>query len=217
VLSDHDGIEERHFKDRVATMVERDERWGAESVCRAVGGEMTSTTPANERDEARTPPSLFKKLDDIYGFKVDVTTSPIYDPSGEITDTNSLCEKYVSRTLQNPRGFLNPDLHLKSMDTAFGNPPFSRGNKDPFIKKAFEESFNGATVVLLLPMDSSTRAFHEYCMQASEWILFYPRVIYLRPNGIPFPGSPDFGSFACVFRQEDFDGSPVVSSMRWKE
>jgi len=174
-----------------------------------VGGEMTSTTPANERDEARTPPSLFKKLDERFHFGVDAAAS----------HSNHLCDAYFTNdnSVGNALSIDWYGLLPERKQPFYCNPPYSRGNIDRFIKKGCEESLKGATVVMLLPMDSSTKVFHKYCMQASEWIIFHPRVKFLRPNGTPFSGSPKFGSFACVFKQEDFDGSPVVSSMRWKE
>lgn len=172
----------------------------------------SSSTPFNERDEARTPPSLFKKLDDRFHFLLDVacTTENCLTYRGIFRDIG-----FDALTLD-WHGELDYNGHLKKYEPIFCNPPYSRGNIDRFIKKGYEESLKGATVVMLLPMDSSTKVFHEYCMKASEWIIFVPRVKFLRPNGIPFDGSPKFGSFACVFRQEDFDGSPIVSSMGWK-
>lgn len=49
---------------------------------------------------------------------------------------------------------------------------------------------------------SSTQWLHKYCSKAYKWIIFAPRVKFLRPSGIPFEGSPKFGSFACVFDDE---------------
>ena len=69
---------------------------------------------------------------------------------------------------------------------------------------------------MLLPMDSSTKVFHDYCMKASEWIIFKPRVKFIRPNGLPFEGSPKFGSFACIFDEKNRKDHPVVTSMEWK-
>jgi phage N-6-adenine-methyltransferase len=173
---------------------------------------MTSTTPMTERDEARTPPSLFKKLDDRFHFLLDASctsenclaTRGIFHDKGH--DALEMCW----------HGELDYNEFTKCYEPIFVNPPYSRGNVDRFIRKGYEESLKGATVVMLLPMDSSTIVFRDDCMLASEWIIFQPRVRFLRPNGLPFTGSPKFGSFACIFKQDEFDGSPVVSSMDWR-
>jgi site-specific DNA-methyltransferase (adenine-specific) len=163
-----------------------------------------------EKDEARTPPSLFKKLDDRFHFDLDAACAPGNclgkTGYGYYVGDDALTKEWTRFLMDNG----------ENANVFFCNPPYSRGNIDRFIRKGYEESLKGATVVMLLPMDSSTKIFHSCCMKASEWIIFRPRVKFLRPSGIPFEGSPKFGSFACVFKQDDFDGSPVVSSMGWR-
>lgn len=46
-------------------------------------------------------------------------------------------------------------------NTTFCNPPYSSILKEAFIKKAFEESLLGKTIVLLLPACTGTRSFHN--------------------------------------------------------
>lgn len=43
----------------------------------------------------------------------------------------------------------------------FINPPYSRKLKEAFIRKAFEESKKGKLCVMLLPVSTSTKIFHE--------------------------------------------------------
>lgn len=43
----------------------------------------------------------------------------------------------------------------------FINPPYSRKLKEAFIRKAYEESAKGKLCVLLLPVSTSTKIFHE--------------------------------------------------------
>ena len=164
-----------------------------------------STTPMNERDQARTPPSLFKKLNDIYDFALDVAAS----------DENHLCDWYFTQECS----ALSDEAswhHCKDREGVYCNPPYSRGNIDRFIKKGYEESLKGAVVVMLLPSDTSTRYFHNYCMKASEIIFLYPRVKFNRPNGISFKTSPKFGSMVIVFDEQKRTTSGLkVSSMRW--
>jgi len=44
---------------------------------------------------------------------------------------------------------------------AFVNPPYNRKDKEAFIRKAFKESKKGCKVVMLLPVSTSTKIFHE--------------------------------------------------------
>ena len=44
----------------------------------------------------------------------------------------------------------------------FINPPYSRKLKESFIKKAYEESKKGSVCVMLLPVSTSTKIFHEF-------------------------------------------------------
>lgn len=43
----------------------------------------------------------------------------------------------------------------------FVNPPYSRKLKEAFIRKAYEESTYGKLCVMLLPVSTSTKIFHE--------------------------------------------------------
>ena len=159
----------------------------------------------NLKDEARTPPRLFEKLDKTFHFDVDVAA----------TIENTLCPGYYTKS----DDCLTNDWYQDCgedgvVESFFCNPPYS--NPAPFIVKSYIESLEGATVVMLLPSDTSTKSFHEYCMKASEIIFLHPRVIFNNPDGTPMKGSPKFGSMVVIFAQDIFDGSPVISSMNWK-
>jgi hypothetical protein len=54
----------------------------------------------------------------------------------------------------------------------FINPPYSRGLKDAFVKKAIEEARKGVVCVLLLPVSTSTKLFHEYIKPNAREIRF---------------------------------------------
>lgn len=41
------------------------------------------------------------------------------------------------------------------------NPPYSARLKEAFIRKAYQESLNGKTCIMLLPVSTSTKIFHE--------------------------------------------------------
>ncbi|MGR5961327.1 DNA N-6-adenine-methyltransferase [Bacillus paranthracis] len=48
--------------------------------------------------------------------------------------------------------------------TCWMNPPYGRGI-GKWVKKAYESSLTGSTVVCLLPARTDTRWWHDYCMK----------------------------------------------------
>ena len=54
----------------------------------------------------------------------------------------------------------------------FVNPPYSRKLKEAFIIKALEESKKGSLCVLLLPVSTSTKIFHEVIVPNANEIRF---------------------------------------------
>lgn len=59
-------------------------------------------------------------------------------------------------------------LEIEWKDVNFINPPYSRKLKEAFIHKAFEESKKGKTCVMLLPVSTSTKIFHEVIYPNAE-------------------------------------------------
>ena len=54
----------------------------------------------------------------------------------------------------------------------FVNPPYSLKLKTAFVKKAIQESKKGSKSVLLLPVSTSTKLFHEYIKPNAKEIIF---------------------------------------------
>lgn len=54
----------------------------------------------------------------------------------------------------------------------FINPPYSRELKEAFVKKAIEESKKGKICVMLLPVSTSTKLFHDYIQPNAKEIRF---------------------------------------------
>lgn len=65
----------------------------------------------------------------------------------------------------------------------FVNPPYSRELKEKFVIKAIEESKKGKTCVMLLPVSTSTKLFHNYILPNAKDIRFvFKRIKFLGIN-----------------------------------
>jgi site-specific DNA-methyltransferase (adenine-specific) len=68
-------------------------------------------------------------------------------------------------------GIITPEkdgLKIKWGKSNFVNPPYSRKLKEAFIAKALEESKIGNLCVMLLPVSTSTKIFHEVIYPNAE-------------------------------------------------
>lgn len=54
----------------------------------------------------------------------------------------------------------------------FVNPPYSRKLKEAFVYKALQESKKGKTCVLLLPVSTSTKLFHDVILPNAKEVRF---------------------------------------------
>ena len=71
----------------------------------------------------------------------------------------------------------------------FINPSYGR-EIGKWLKKAYEESLNGATVVCLIPSRTDTRWWHDYVMKASEIRFLKGRLKFGdAKQGAPFPSA----------------------------
>lgn len=54
--------------------------------------------------------------------------------------------------------------------TVWLNPPYGQknGSLKDWVKKSYEESTTGATVVMLIPARTNTTWFHDYCLEHGE-------------------------------------------------
>lgn len=76
----------------------------------------------------------------------------------------------------------------------FVNPPYGR-ELPKWIKKAYEESLKGRTVVLLIPSRTDTRWWHDYVMRGEIRFIKGRLKFDEHKNSAPFP------SAVVVFRQ----------------
>jgi phage N-6-adenine-methyltransferase len=101
---------------------------------------------SSKSSEWETPKDFFEKYNNKFNFDIDVCA----------THENHLCDKYWTKE--------EDALKQDWGDMAcWMNPPYGREIKE-FMKKAYEASLNGATVVCLVPSRTDTDWFHRYAM-----------------------------------------------------
>lgn len=102
-------------------------------------------------DNWQTPLDFYLKLDAEFNFDFD--PCPYYE--GEITpDRDGLIIPWKGNRV-------------------WVNPPYSRAIKEAFVKRAIKESQdNFKTVVMLLPVSTSTKLFHQYIKPNADEIRF---------------------------------------------
>jgi phage N-6-adenine-methyltransferase len=139
----------------------------------------------SDSDEWETPRWLFDKLDKEFDFFMDAAAS----------GDNKLCQVYCDKFLS----ALDRDWCKRT----FLNPPYSQISA--FIKKAYEESQKGATVVCLIPSRTDTVYWHSYVMKAIEIRFIKGRLKFSgSKNGAPFP------SCIVIFKPGIY--TPTISS-----
>lgn len=93
-----------------------------------------------------TPQRFFDELNKEFSFELDVCA----------LEDNAKCEKYFTPEIDG--------LKQEWNGTCWMNPPYGRGI-GKWVKKAYESSLTGSTVVCLLPARTDTRWWHDYCMK----------------------------------------------------
>lgn len=113
-----------------------------------MGVHFSSATP-----EWYTPRDFFDVLNKEFGFTLDPCC----------THENATCGKHFT---EQDNG-LSQDW---SGDIVFMNPPYGRTIKQ-WMKKAYESSLSGATVVCLVPARTDTAWWHDYAMKGEYRLL----------------------------------------------
>ena len=111
---------------------------------------MTRGTPYLNRknyNDWKTPDSFYKTLDKEFNFD--------FDPC--------------------PINAHFDGLEIEWGERNFVNPPYSRKLKEAFILKAIEESKKGKLCVMLLPVSTSTKIFHDHILPNKKEIRFIRR------------------------------------------
>ena len=128
-------------------------------------GLMTSNT-----DLWSTPRDFFDDYNAIYHFDVDVCA----------TAENALCAKFYS---PEDNG-LSKEWH----GVCWMNPPYGR-EIGKWMKKAYESSLHGATVVCLVPARTDTAWWHDYAMKGNIEFIRGRLKFGGSKNSAPFPSA----------------------------
>lgn len=115
------------------------------------------------KDDWATPPYFYQKLTNAYNFN--------FDPCPFMHDIN----KWDA-------------LKIEWKERNYINPPYSLKLKEAFVKKAIEESKKGKLCVMLLPVSTSTKLFHDFILPNANKIEFVKK-------RIPFIGVNSKGKY----------------------
>lgn len=129
-------------------------------------------------DDWGTPQNLFDDLDNEFGFELDVCAS----------HENHKCDRYFTHA--------NDGLAQDWRGICWMNPPYGRAIKE-WMRKAYESSLDGATVVCLVPARTDTAWWHDYAMRGDIRFL-RGRLKFTTSGG--GGGSAPFPSAIVIFR-----------------
>lgn len=122
--------------------------------------------------EWETPPELFRELDEEFRFTLDVCATP----------QNAKCDTFYTK-------IDNGLIQNWGENVCWMNPPYGR-EITRWVRKAWEASCRGATVVCLIPARTDTRWWHDHVMLTNEIRLIKGRIRFVgAPSSAPFPSA----------------------------
>lgn len=116
-----------------------------------MGGKLNAGMMSSATDEWATPQDFFDGLNQEFGFGLDVCA----------TAENAKCDAYYTKEQDGLTQAWN-----EASAVCWMNPPYGR-QISKWMKKAYEESQKGATVVCLVPARTDTAWWHDYAMRGS--------------------------------------------------
>lgn len=163
---------------------------------------------SSSSDEWETPQWLFDRLDAEFHFDIDAAA----------TQENSLASGYFTKSDDALKQEWFVDYGEDGIvSSIFLNPPYSK--IAAFMKKAYEESLKGATIVCLIPCRTDTRYWHNFVMQSAEIRFVKGRLKFNNrtlpswtPNSSHKLSSATFPSCVVIF---DIRGSALLSAYGW--
>lgn len=138
-----------------------------------MGGRLNAGMMSSTTDEWATPQDFFDKLNAEFSFGLDVCAPP----------ENAKCPAFYTKEQDG----LVQAWH-KSAAVCWMNPPYGR-QIGAWMKKAYEESQKGATVVCLVPARTDTAWWHDYAMRGSVRFVRGRLKFGGGKNSAPFPSA----------------------------
>lgn len=117
-----------------------------------------------------TPEDFYQKYNDVFNFETDVCA----------THENAKCANYYTEETNG--------LSQNWKGICWMNPPYGRTIKE-WMKKAYESSLNGATVVCLVPARTDTNWWHDYAMKGEIEFIKGRLKFGGSKNSAPFPSA----------------------------
>lgn len=160
------------------------------------------------KDDWQTPPEVFDPLDAEFGFTLDAAAShENHQCALYYTEFGLVYNDILHRRYQNGlNGLAGPwDKHI-----VWCNPPYSQWQK--WAEKASNEASHGATVVMLLPTRTDTKAFHKYIWPFADVEIRFikGRVRFVgAEHGAPFP------SMIVIFRPPSPSNPDPIEDAFW--
>ena len=117
-----------------------------------------------------TPDDFYEKYNGVYNFETDVCA----------THENAKCENYYTQEIDG--------LSQDWQGVCWMNPPYGR-TIGKWMKKAYESSLNGATVVCLVPARTDTNWWHDFAMKGEIEFIRGRLKFGGSKNSAPFPSA----------------------------
>lgn len=125
---------------------------------------------SSKTDLWSTPQDFFDKLNEKYKFTLDVCSD----------GKNNKCDKYYTEEVDG--------LSQEWTGVCWMNPPYGR-EISKWMKKAYESSLSGATVVCLVPARTDTAWWHDYAMKGDIEFIRGRLKFGGNKNPAPFPSA----------------------------
>lgn len=125
---------------------------------------------SSETDLWATPQHFFDTLNVAFGFELDVCASP----------DNAKCAHYFTK--------VDDGLAQDWRGMVWMNPPYGRGIS-AWMRKAYESSLQGATVVCLVPARTDTAWWHDWAMRGDITFIRGRLKFGDAKNSAPFPSA----------------------------
>ena len=125
---------------------------------------------SSKTDLWETPQEFFDKYDKIFNFETDVCANK----------ENAKCGKFFTQE--------DDGLSQQWEGVCWMNPPYGR-DIGKWMKKAYESSLGGATVVCLVPSRTDTKWWHDYSMKGEIEFIKGRLKFGGSKNSAPFPSA----------------------------